>query len=72
MPTEISSQFYQAYLLIFFLAFYLVHLRRFCVVERLLLGSAGEYCDLELAVEVRRRKEEEEGAETETEACQLT
>ena len=42
------------------------------MVERLLLGSAGEYCDLELAVEVRRRKEEEEEAETETEACQLT
>ena len=31
------------------------------LIQRLLFGCAGEYCDLEFAVEVRRRKEEEEG-----------
>jgi len=28
------------------------------VLQRLLLGSGGEHCNLELAVEVRRRKGE--------------
>ena len=28
------------------------------MIERLLLGSGGEHCDLKLAVEVRRGKEE--------------
>ena len=35
------------------------------MIQRLLLGSGGEHCDLELAVEVwrRRRKEEKEKEE---------
>ena len=31
------------------------------LIQRLLFGSSGEHCDLELAVEVRRRKEVEGG-----------
>jgi len=54
---------YLAYLLTFFLAFYLVYLWIFFVAEvrrvtiqRLLFGSGGKHCDLALAVEVRRRR----------------
>ena len=35
-----------------------MEVRRKPLIQRLLLGSGGECCDLELAVEVRRRKEE--------------
>ena len=31
------------------------------MIQTLLFGSGGEHCDLELAAEVRRRKEEEGG-----------
>jgi len=31
------------------------------LIQGLLFGSGGEHCDLELAIEVRRRKEEEGG-----------
>jgi len=31
------------------------------LIQRLLLGSGGEHGDLELAVEVRQKKEEEAG-----------
>ena len=41
------------------------------LIQRLLFGSGGDNCDLELAVEVWRRKEEDEDEEEE-EAGQLT
>ena len=33
------------------------------MIQRLLFGSGGEHCDLELAVEVRRGEEDEEEVE---------
>jgi len=64
---------YLAYLLTFFLALYLVYLRRFFVIfvveagstaiKRLQLRSGGDHCDHELAVEVAEEEEEEEDEE---------